>query len=630
MTIEQAKVLHNMCAADHWEKAAQTLMGFVGRESKLFTKASAIKAMQGLVQYLLDNGQYLEAATLQWGPTVFIAEPESVVRSFKAVHENSKILVMGGASLGKSYSVGAWMALDYIRDPLYTSVKLAAVSEKHLKENLYPHVAKLIRSCVVPCKYKIDFKESDLWMGVKEAGFEFGISGLAFKQSQETSGQFKGYKAMPVNRIPGSRLGTSSRLRVLLDEAQNVVGGPFQDFNSLTASISGVDKIKIVCAFNPENTSCKVVQLAEPDEGWNIEDLDSRYDYDSKSGWRVCRLDAARCENVIQRKVIYENLQTYEGFMGYLKAGGDSSPSYICFARGFPPMVGTVNTIIPPQWPQQQRGEATFVDNPQVCAGIDLAFMGKDTAQMAYGRWGLASGWKDHLGQFTTFKDRANVAQDKPRHVLQIDVILPLQKHDDTVKMAEEIIAKCKMLGIPPEWVAIDRTGYGFGTWSHLNKVWGEVFGVSWNEKATERKIVAEDMDSAEKQCDGVMSEMWWAFRRWLDPRCCAILINPIIPPQPIHTELTSRRYKTGKNGIKVEPKEEYMARNQSSPDSVDACMMLVHVVRKNSDVIPGLHEEQRPTKDREKGGGFKFTSVKDMVVLDLADSIAGDGQSEY
>lgn len=301
------------------------------------------------------------------------------------------------------------------------------------------------------------------------------------------------------------------------------------------------------------------------------------------------------------------------------------------FARGFPPMVGTVNTIIPPAWPQSQRGEAVFVSNPQMCAAVDLAFMGKDSAQMSFGRWGLASGWRDHLGNFTTFKDRLNVQQDKPRHVLQIDVIMPLVKHDDTVRMAEEIMAKAKMMRVPPEWVGIDKTGYGFGTWSHLNKVWGEIFGIAWNEKSTERKIIAEDVEGADKICDGVMSEMWWAFKRWLDPRCCAILINPIIPTQPIHTQLTSRRYQTGKNGIKVEAKDVYMSRNGGvSPDEADSLMMLVHVVRKNSDVVPGLQDEQVPGKNDGSNGGLRFESVKNMVSVDVADSISADGEDAY
>lgn len=530
-----------------------------------------------------------------------------------------------------SYGIGAWMTLDYLRAPLYTSVKLAAISEKHLKENLYPHVCKLVRNCIIPPTVKIDFKESDLWMGVKEAGFEFGISGLAFKQSQETSGQFKGYKAMPVMG-GGKRKGLdgSTRLRVLLDEAQNVPGGPFQDFNSLTASISGVDRIKIVCAFNPENTSCKVVQMAEPEQGWLADDLEKLYDYDSKAGWRVCRLDAAKCENVIQKKVIYENLQSYEGYLGYLKAGGDNSPAYFCFARGFPPMVGTVNTIIPPSWPQSQRGEVTFVEPPTDYAAVDLAFMGKDSAQMAVGRWGLASGWRDWTGKFHSFKDRLDVAKNKPHYVLQVDNILPLAKHDNTVTMAEEIIGRCKMLRIKPESVAIDKTGYGFGVHGHLTKVWGDVFGVAWNEKATERKIVAEDTEGADKQCDGVMSEMWWAFRRWLDPRAEVIFFNPIIPTQPIQTQLTSRRYKSGSKGIKVEPKEEYMARSGGiSPDESDSLVMLVHAVRRNSDVIPGLVQEQAPKKD-SKEGGLVFESAAKMRSVEADDSISVEGEGVY
>ncbi len=251
--------------------------------------------------------------------------------------------------------------------------------------------------------------------------------------------------------------------------------------------------------------------------------------------------------------------------------------------------------------------------------------MGQVSAQMAVGRWGLASGWKKQGGQFITFKDRLNVAQDKPRYVLQLDQIIPLEKHDDTVTMAEEIMGRCKMLGIQPHNLAIDKTGYGFGTWSHLNKVWGEIYGVAWNEAATGGKIVSEDQAGASEQVDGVMSEMWWAMRRWLDPRCSAFLINPIIPPQPIHTQLTSRRYKTGKNGIKVEAKDEYKSRNQNSPDEADAMVMLIHLVRHVSDVLPGLVEESKPT-NQEKSD-FKFESIKNMVSMETHDSIMADGE---
>ena len=621
MNVASCKKLHSLISNENWLEAANSVLELLGKQATVQTKNQAVDILRKLFQWLLDSEKYLEAATLQWGEDVFSTEPESTVRVFKALQESSTILLMGASSMGKTYCAGAFYLLDYLRDPYYTAVKLAAINEDHLRKNLFAHVVTLYRSCAIPSAFDIVVRDADLWMGIKEAGFEFGISGIAFKQAQETSGQFKGYKAKPVRKKKHAKFGFLSRLRVLGDECQNWPGGPFKDFNSLIASKSGVDTIKVACAFNPENISQHVVQLAEPESGWDVEDMDRLYDWDSAKGWRVCRLDAALCENVKQRKMVFPNMQTYEGFMSYLKSGGDSSANYSTFARGFPPMKGNINTIIMPSWPQEARGEAIFIETPKILGAADLAFMGKDSAQMGVARWGLASGWRKQNGTVETFKSRLNAALDQPRHVLQIDQILPLSKHDDASKMAEEIMGRCQMLGIKPEWLAVDKTGIGFGTYSHLNKVWGEVYGVSWNEKATAGKILSEDKEGAEETCDGVMSEMWWAFRRWLDPRCRAVIINPIISPQPIQTQLTSRRYKTGKKGIKVEPKEEYKARNQASPDEADALVMLVHLVRRNSSVTPGLVEETRPQRLEPDKEIQWIPAVKNMGI-DIEDSL--------
>lgn len=627
MKIEDLKGVHRLLVDDKWIAAATLALKLAGKNREVSTKTEAVSVLRNLFQYLLDAELYLEAATLQWGPDIFNTEPESVKRVFIALREGSTILLIGASSMSKTYSAGAFMLLDYLRDPLYTTVKLAAINEDHLRKNLFAHVATLYRNCLIPSRYDIQVRDSDLWMGVKEAGYEFGISGIAFKQSQETSGQFKGYKAKPVRTKRHPKFGVMSRLRVLGDEGQNWPGGPFKDFNSLVASKTGAELIKVVVAFNPESTSQLVVQMAEPEQGWNSEDMDTLYDWVSKADWRVCRLDAAKSENVIQKKKIYEGLQTYEGFMSYLKAGGDSSANYSCFARGWPPMKGSINTLIPPGWPNEARGECTFIDQPTIMGSVDLAFMGKDSAQMAVARWGRASGWRNHMGVFTTFKDRTNVALDKPRYVLQIDQILPMAKHDDTTKMAEEIIGRCRMLNIKPENLIIDKTSIGLGVHSHLNKIWGASQGISWNEKATSQKIVSEDLDGADAQCEGIMSEMWWTFRRWLDPRCCAILINPIIPTSPINTELTSRRYATAKSGkIKVEAKEQYKARNGgASPDSADALIMLTALVRRNGDVLPGLIEQQSRNTTQE--GSIKFDMpYKNPIVVESDDSMSDDG----
>lgn len=638
MTVDDLKPVHQLASEEKFAEAANEALRLIGKPAVAKGRRDGIDILRKLFKSLLQRALYLEAATLQWGPDVFNTEPESTKRVFTALREGSLILLMGASSMSKTYAAGAFFLLDYLLDPWYTTVKLAAINEDHLKKNLFAHVAFLFRNMAIPVEEPVEVMDAALWLGIKKAGYEFGISGLAFKQSQETSGQFKGYKAKPTGRkIVSARLGKLSRLRVLGDEGQNWPGGPFQDFNSLKASKMGSELIKIAVAFNPESVGQHVVQMAEPEDGWRLDQLDNLYDYVSKADWLVCRLDAALSENVKQKKVVYPGLQTYEGFMSYLKAGGDTSSSYMTFARGFPPLKGTSNNIIPPMWPQEARGEATFIETPITVAAVDLAFMGVDTAQMAVGRWGLASGYAPQTmvtnregvpTKFIQFHDRTSITTPRPRHVLQIDQIIPLAKHDDTIRMAQEIIGRCRQLGIKPENCGIDRTGIGQGTFDHLKAVWGDVIGILWSEGATEMKILAEDTDAASKQCDGIMSEMWWAFRRWLDPTVRAILINPIIQPQPIHTQLTSRQYSIGKKGIKVESKESYKARNQKSPDEADAIIQLCHVVRNITDTLPGMVEHPKTSR----GGGGEtpvYTTPAKQESTEVDDSICTDGHEE-
>ncbi len=638
MNIAELRVIHGLAASEKWAEAANEALRLIGRPPTVKGKRDALPILRKLFQSLLDADKYLHAATLQWGSDMFNAEPESVSRTFDAISGSSKVLLIGASSMGKSYNAGVYMALDYLRDPLYTTIKLAAVNEDHLKKNLFAHVAKLFRNLSIPSEYDITIRDSDLWIGIKEAGYEFGISGIAFKQSQEKGGQFKGYKSLPVRTTPHPKFGLMSRLRVLLDEGQDAPGGPFQDFNSLYASVSDAGRIKVVVAFNPVSIDRIVVQMAEPEEGWHVDQMDTLYDWESKAGWRVCRLDAVLCENVRQKKMVFDGLQTYQGFIGYLKSGGDNSPSYSCFARGFPPMKGSTNNIIPPMWPQEARGEATFIETPVNVAAVDLAFMGADSAQMAVGRWGLASGYKPQNmvvsangtpTTFIPFHDRGNLKEFRPRHVLQIDQLIPMAKHDDTIKMAQEIITRCNQLGVKPENCGVDMTGIGQGTHDHLKGVWGDVIGIAWQQGATDTKILADDTDNASKQCDGIMSEMWWAFRRWIDPTVKAILINPIIPTQPIHTQMTSRQFDTGKNGIKVESKEKFKARNQKSPDEADAMIMLCHVARKIADTLPGMVERPKNNPERPGPDAPKFTTPSKLESTEEHDSICEDAEEE-
>jgi hypothetical protein len=93
---------------------------------------------------------------------------------------------------------------------------------------------------------------------------------------------------------------------------------------------------------------------------------------------------------------------------------------------------------------------------------------------------------------------------------------------------------------------------------------------------------------------DLVTSEMWFTFKRWIDPVVKAILINPIISPAPLQTQLTSRRWRPIRGGRRqVEAKVEYKNRNNGSPDEADSCIMAPQLLRARGHVLPGLVEQE-------------------------------------
>lgn len=545
------------------------------------------------------------------------------------VDGNSRFLLGDCTVTHNSYSMGAWMILDWMRDPYYTSIKVVSRDEKHLKGNLFAHIYSLLRNAAIPLtdndEENIVYREHDMFIGLREAGAAAGFQGEALKHSTSSSGDLKGYKPQPKRKIPHPKFGKMTRLRVCVDEGQNAPVGIFTDFQSVKSSLDGADLVKIVVAYNPESMNNRVVQEAEPPHGWLDSDLDTLYDWKSKKGWHVTRLDGARSENVVAKKKVYEGIQSYEGFMSFIQGdGADNSPDYYTFGRGFPPIKGSANTIIPPSWPVEARGEPVWLGKPTMGASVDLAFQGADTAQMTVFKWGLAKGWRRADGKYEDYLDRTSAGKKKPRHVLEIHQIIQMEKSYDSIQMSEEITGRCKMLGIAPEWVVVDKSGNGLGTFSHLTKYWGKVMGINWGDGATDLMVLSEDQEPASNRFQGISSEMWFAFREWLNPTVGAIVINPVVPTSPINVQLSSRRFRYAKNAtMKVESKDEYKARNQRSCDEADSVIQCVQLVRTRGHVLPGMVEQTDSRQTSESSESVK------QETADTEDSICGEGNGK-
>ena len=372
-------------------------------------------------------------------------------------------------------------------------------------------------------------------------------------------------------------------------------------------------------ACNPEGIDYRIVELAAPPGGWQIEQVDELYRWKSELGYEVLRLDGKKSENVIARKIIYEGMLSYETMLDFMKSGEHSGP-YWAKGRGFPPLKDNAWTIVPPSWMQSQRGDPIYVGHVENIGIHDTALAGSDKALFGVGRWGEASGWTDISGVIKPFFDRTNPGLKITRYVAVLDQIFQLPKSDSTVEIVQEIMGRCNALGIKPFNLALDKTGNASGVYSHAKTFWGDILGVDFGSKSEETKVLAEDLNTAYDLYDGKVTELWFAMKRWMDPTVCAFLISPIVPTAPLFSHITTRRYRNVKGGrVRVEPKPEYKARNQGvSPDEADIACLLVEWCRQRGGVTPGMVEkrdDRTPDDGREKQG---------MGNVDEPDSLEG------
>lgn len=540
-----------------------------------------LEFLHGLLQSCLRKGRKDLAAQMLWGPTLFTPKPHCTQLVWNALENSSSIIFLGAASLSKSYSAGVWLFLDWLLDPEFTAVRVVGPSEDHLKSNLFSHLVSLHQQASIPLPGEI----GDLYIGLDRRSRKSSIQGVIIPLGKAGSGKLQGTKRVP-RKTPHPVYGPLARLRIFMDEIEKIPRGVWKDVDNLAANLDPAGGFKIAGACNPEDVNGPVGQRTEPVDGWERGfDVDKSETWRSRRGWDVVRLDAMKCENVVEGRVIYPGLQTKQGLEQLiLGSGGTNSPSYYTFARGCFPPEGTSFSIISQTQLNGIQGEWIYKDRPQKLMSVDVALEGNNAPKLMIGRFGLAVGLKhpvDHIhptGREEIFS--------KPRWGLQVDQMFSLPKAE-TVLMAANIRTQGHQLGVDPGWVMLDRTGNGTGVHDLLKNTWSpEVRGLNYSEGPTKRKIFEEDTKRADEEYDRVCSEIWFALQRWLE--FGMIKISPVVDTEKLFPQLTGRLYMPGKTR-RVESKRDYKARGNDSPDEADTFTLLLHAARIASGVVPSM-----------------------------------------
>ena len=556
------------------------------RSNVVIDDSTAKSIVMQFVQSLLEKDHFEAAATILWGPQVYDWRPRSAQDTWRCLFGYDKLLVQGAGAMGKTFNAAAWFLLDWMRDPEYTCIKVVSLTEQHAQRNVFAAIKTFYRTALVKPEYK---GESDLVKSIQvNDDDKNGIHLVAIPKGDAGTGTLRGFHPSPRVKVH-RKYGPMSRTHVVLDEAEEIPPGVWEGLQNILSAAdteSSKGRIKIFGASNPKDRNSEFGKRCEPEGGWLKVDCEEDFEWESREKWHVLRLDAARCENVINRKIIFPGFQTYEGYMAYEARG--KTAEYYTMARGFFPQEGVAMAIITPAMMDNAMGVVRFIGPVVPLCAFDLALEGKDQVVCSYGRFGLADGFTPMDGKFREFKS--------PKVVLQLDSQINFPKRA-TLEQAHAIIDFCKQMRIGPNWLCVDRTGNGSGIHDALCSLFGkEAMGVNYSWAASETHVLGDDSQKANELYSGVVTELIFGLAKYLEFEF--LKISPSFRTEELVRQATSRRYKQmGQGLVRVESKGDYTKRTrQNSPDQLDSLSLLVYLMRQRGGAVATMTEQKSET----------------------------------
>jgi hypothetical protein len=605
--------------------AAQVLSAKFGKPAPANSNEATTLLLE-LFYSLLSSRNYELTARILWDKNVFSTGPQCVQDYMRCIKENSQLLVMGASSMGKSYTACVVLLLEWILDPAYTRVVCLGPKREHVKANVFSTLNRLYNTSTLPLPGKM----GDMFIGLDRGDLAGCIQGAVVpKGSQGVA--LQGVAKLPPRSTPHPVFGKQGRVRIFLDEIEEMNPIIFQELGNLVAGIdaSNPDALKIIGAYNPKNINSPVAALAEPEDGWDAFDPDSSYEWMSKRGWKVLRLDGLRSENVLTGTKMYPGLQTVDAINALrLQSGGEDSSAFATFGRGMYPKSGSTTAAIPQTWLNQSLGTVVWRAHPDTAYGIDLSRGGDrtvvvsaDVGTISERRW---QGWEDEPARRLVFP--------RSRPCIYVRSVTELNSGDN-VETAANVVNFLRASGAKGHNTNLDPGGPGGGAADIVSHSWSRDVMTTWfGGGASSRRIMAEDPKPADEQgYRQTTDEMWGAARRYVEHGF--VVFSPDIPAHVrsnLFHQLSNRLWKDSSR-VKIEHKGDYKKRNQGrSPDEADALVLAIHLARLRLDFRPSVKDGARESADKAQSGDKPLFSPGDKPKVPPNATIFGDPQAFY
>ena len=459
------------------------------------------------------------------------------------------VTITGPGSGGKTTGMGMVFILQWLASPTDTGALVCAPTRDGLKKKLWGDIRKFyVGACRIIGKqgHLID---SDLCIQSKKGDTKHGIFGITVAQGEE---------GKALGRIIGFH---PRRIFVGVDELTDVSWAIIEALNNL---FTGKQKASFISAANASSIFDSHGKMCEPKEGWGSVTVNSNR-WETKRGGAnggVClHLDGFKCENIVQKKVVYDFLLTQQDIDITARDYGMDSPQMWRMRRGFWCPEGVVKSVLTESLIQRFRcmEKATWRGGWTDGASLDPAFEGGDRCVLRHVRWGKAE------------QDIDTLWLDAPE-VVKIDA---QSKEPIHYQIARQVKERCRDWGVEVQNFAMDSTGEGGGLASIIATEWAPGFlQVEFGGKASDLPVSKVNRKTCSDEYYNRVTELWYFIRTIVQ----AGQLRGLDAETAI--ELSTRIY-TVETKIRLESKADMKKRlGGRSPDLGDNAAIAVELAR--------------------------------------------------
>lgn len=460
--------------------------------------------------------------------------------------------VSGPKSSGKTHGASLYTFLLWFSSPLATKAVVSSTSIQAAKNRIWAEVVALAKA-VPPALQFYEITGSNpamIKLGDKQGTSVDSIELIAGDDtSQEASGKVLGIK--------------NDWFLLVVDEATEVSQAMLEARHNLDSN----PRFQMIFLGNAKSHDDPHGKICEPAKGWDSITVDSEIWQTKFPRGIALHFDGLKSPNMavgpgedppFPRLFNRSHVETT-----VKEEGGENSPGFIRFGRGFWPKGGSSNQIYSPRDLELNGAleKAIWLDSPRLLIGHDVAFASEGDKSMAV------------VVQLGMTPDRVPILNHVASEVVEAD---DSQAKRRSYSMAESLKEIALKYNVATEDIGVDCTGTGISYPEIVDEVLGgHCMRIPFNGEVSTLPYPSDGLTDPQAMFDRRVSELWYIGKLYLQKGQIKGLKQSLI------TDMCKRLYERGRqNKICVETKRKMRERGVKSPDEADAFMIALAVAR--------------------------------------------------